>query len=69
MGTTVKIWPLKTLMTAVAVTAVLAGPAWGDDMRTPSTPGAAVYFVNLSDGATVSAPGTESEGDRGDADI
>ena len=51
MGTTVKIWPLKTLMTAAAVTAVLAGPAWGDDMRTPSTPGAAVYFVNLSDGA------------------
>ena len=56
MGTTVKIWPLKTLMTAAAVTAVLAGPAWGDDMRTPSKPGAAVYFVNLSDGATVSAP-------------
>ena len=56
MGTTVKIWPLKTLMTAAAVTAVLAGPAWGDDMRTPSKPGEAVYFVNLSEGATVSAP-------------
>ncbi len=56
MGTTGKIRPLKILMTAAAVTAVLAGPAWGDDMRTPSKPGAAVYLVNLSDGATVSAP-------------
>ena len=43
-------------MTVAAVTAFLAGPAWGDDMRTLSTPGPAVYFVNLSDGATVSAP-------------
>ena len=40
---------------AIAVLAVLSGPAMAQ-MQTPSPAGAAVYFINLKDGDTVSSP-------------
>ncbi|ABV93830.1 conserved hypothetical protein [Dinoroseobacter shibae DFL 12 = DSM 16493] len=41
---------------AAGLAAALAGAAWAGD--TPAPEGAAVYFVNLEDGATVSSPVT-----------
>lgn len=45
----------KTTLTAIAMLAALAAPAWAQD-RTPAPEGAEVYFVTLEDGATVSSP-------------
>ena len=65
----VKTGAVKTGITAAALlaalVAALAGPALADDMRTPSPAGAAVYFANLTDGATVGAPVTIVFGLRG----
>lgn len=41
---------------AAGLATALAGAAWAGD--TPAPEGAAVYFVNLEDGATVSSPVT-----------
>lgn len=47
---------LKTTLMAACGAGVLAVTAWAGD--TPAPEGAAVYFVNLEDGATVSSPVT-----------
>lgn len=45
---------IKSVLSALVVTTFVAGTAWAGE--TPSTPGAMVYFANLSDGDTVSGP-------------
>ena len=44
---------------------ILAAVAFGDAPRTPSPPGAAVYFISPADGAVVTSPVTVRFGLRG----
>ncbi len=50
----------------IAALLLLTGPAWAADLpRTPSPPGAELYFISPQDGATVASPVTVRFGLRG----